>query len=234
MEQAAALGLHALVEKPLALTVADTERALAAARRANVHLAVGYHLRHHAAHRLAKEQMPHLVGTLRSIHVRWAWPDPATEGWRARGVGARSWSLAALGTHGINLALLFGGARPSRVAFVREPPAGADRAAEVSFALEGGALAHVSVSVAHRALSRLVVTGDLGEIEAVGTLGARGEGEVFAHTPRVRGAVLPFSPHDPYEAQLRAFAARARAGFEEDPAIRANAVVLDGILDAPL
>jgi len=30
-----------------------------------------------------------LVGVVRTVFVRWAWPDPATDGWRARGEGAR-------------------------------------------------------------------------------------------------------------------------------------------------
>ena len=40
-------GAHVFVEKPLAATVADAERVVAAARRANRKLVVGYILRHH-------------------------------------------------------------------------------------------------------------------------------------------------------------------------------------------
>ena len=92
----------------------------------------------------------------------------------------------------------------------------------------------MSVSVpADRALSRLVVTGDLGEIEAVGYDGARGE----ARCRRARRAsAAPCVPSRPRtRSRLSSGVRRAgRAGFEEDPAIRANAVVLDGIPDAPL
>ncbi len=231
VEAAADRGLHVLVEKPFALTRPDAARALAAAAHANVHLSVGYHLRHHGAHRLALARMRDLVGIPRAIYVRWAWPDPATTGWRARGDGARSWSLAALGTHGVDLALFFGGGHPSAVVAVREPRSGPDHAAEVSFALPGGVLAHVSVSVAHRAVSRVLITGEAGEIEALGTLGARGDGALFARGPRAKDATpLPFEPGSPYMAQLLAFVARTKAGFTDDPSILANVDVLDAIL----
>jgi predicted dehydrogenase len=67
---------------------------------------------------------------LRSIYIRWAWPDPATDGWRAKGNQARFWSLAALGTHCIDLALFFTRGPPTRIVSVREPSDGVDRAAE--------------------------------------------------------------------------------------------------------
>ncbi|MEO6419813.1 MAG: Gfo/Idh/MocA family oxidoreductase, partial [Polyangiaceae bacterium] len=185
IEQAIARGLHVLAEKPFVATLAEGSRVVERARASGVHVAAGYHLRHHAAHRVAVERVSALVGTVRNVTVRWAWPDPAKDGWRARGDGARFWSLAALGTHGIDLALLFtGGHPPTKVACVREPASGIDRAAEVVMRFESGAVAHVSSAVTHRAISRVAVTGDLGEIELLGTLGARGDGSLAFRGPR--------------------------------------------------
>ncbi|NOU27103.1 MAG: Gfo/Idh/MocA family oxidoreductase, partial [Polyangiaceae bacterium] len=152
VEVVVAHGLPVLVEKPLALTAEAGARAIDAARRANVHLQVGYQLRYHPAHRRMRAEQRERIGALRTIHLRWAWPDPAVDGWRAQGRGARFWSLAALGTHCIDLALLFGGALPEkrRVAAILEPASGIDRGAEVSFALGNGAAAHVSVALTHR------------------------------------------------------------------------------------
>lgn len=223
---AAGAGVAVLVEKPLALSRVDGERAVAAARAANVALEVGYHLRHHPAHELMQTLLPERVGNLRSVLVRWAWPDPAVDGWRARGEGARFWSLAALGTHGVDLALWLAGGALEAVSGLTVPARGIDRAAEVTLRL-GDVLAHVSVSVAHRALSRVIVSGSSGELEAVGTLGARGTGELWCRAPRGAAEAVAFSAESPYLRQLRAFAARAKSGFREDPTRLANLVVLD-------
>lgn len=228
VERAARAGLHVLVEKPLALTRAEGERALASARVSGVHLAVGYHLRHHGAHRTIVNRLAELVGKPKTIHVRWAWPDPATEGWRAKGDGARFWSLAALGTHGIDLAMWMTRARVTDVAALLEPPNGIDRGAEVTMRL-GDVLAHVSVSVAHRAVSRVMVSGDAGELEALGTLGARGDGELWHRAPRQRAVAVAFEAENPYAAQLRDFVVRAPRGFADDPAFLGNLDVLDRI-----
>lgn len=223
---AAGAGLAVLVEKPLALSRVDGERAIAAARASNVALEVGYHLRHHSAHEVLHALLPERVGAPHSILVRWAWPDPAVDGWRARGEGARFWSLAALGTHGVDLALWLAGAELDAVSGLTLPARGIDRAAEVTLRL-GDVLAHVSVSVAHRALSRVIVSGSAGELEAQGTLGARGTGELWYRPPRGAPEAVAFSAGSPYVRQLRAFAARAKSGFREDATRLANLVVLD-------
>ena len=44
------------------------------------------------------------------------------------------------------------------------------------------ALAHLSVAVTHRALSRLLLVGELGEVECPNTFGAQGTGELW-HRP---------------------------------------------------
>jgi predicted dehydrogenase len=176
------------------------------------------------------DRLAELVGPVRTVLVRWAWPDPATAGWRAKGNGARFWSLAALGTHGIDLALWITGAGTAEidVAALVEPAGTVDRAAEVTLRL-GSVLAHVSVSVAHRAVSRFVVTGEAGELEAIGTLGARGDGELFHRAPRAAPVSIAFEAENPYAAQLRDFVARAPRGFADDPALLANLAVLDRI-----
>ncbi|MDB4933879.1 MAG: Oxidoreductase domain protein [Labilithrix sp.] len=231
VERAARAGLHVLVEKPLALTRSGGERAVAAARVSDVHLAVGYHLRHHAAHRTLLARTNELVGNVRTIFVRWAWPDPATDGWRAKGDGARFWSLAALGTHAIDLAMwLAREDHASDVAALLDPPSGIDRGAEVTMRL-GSILAHVSVSVAHRAVSRVIVSGDAGELEATGTLGARGDGELWHRAPRQAPVAIAFEAENPYAAQVRDFLGRARAPgtFSDDASLLSNLDVLDRI-----
>ena len=222
-------GMHVLVEKPLTLEVRDAE-ALVTAAKDRV-LAVGYHLRHHAGHQLVREQLSSLVGELRSIRVRWAWPDPAIDGWRSLGRDARWWSLAALGTHGIDLALWLAAGEVTDVACVREPASGIDRAAEVSLRFATGCLAQVSVAVTHRARPSLVIAGTTGEIEATDTLGARGAGTISHRDTASRASrELAFAVEDPYLRQLRAFAARcAGHGDRIDPHAVHNVALLHRI-----
>ena len=218
---------HVLVEKPLATSLTDAQALIDAAGDRVVQ--VGYQLRHHVGHEMIHARLAELVGTVRSIHVRWAWPDPAVDGWRARGIDARWWSLAALGTHGIDLALWLTGDEVADIVSVRTPPTGIDRAAEVVFRFTGGALAHVSVATTHRAQPVLAIAGDTGELDAIGTLGARGEG-VIVHRALGATTTLPFVPEDPYLRQLRAFAARcAGTGPRHDADAITNVRLLESI-----
>lgn len=228
VERAAACGVDVLVEKPLALTRAEGERALAAARASGARVRVGYHLRHHPAHALVAARREELVGAVRHVTVRWAWPDPAVDGWRARGEGARFWALAALGTHAIDLASWLGGAAITRVAAVLTRNAyGVDTAADLSLGLANGALAHVAVAVTHRSSPRVLVAGDAGEVELIGTLGARGDGEAWHRVGRGTPQALAFEPADPYLAQLRAFVADGGDDDAHAAEALANLDVLD-------
>lgn len=202
-----AAGLHVLVEKPLALALVHASELVHTARERDRVLQVGYHLRHHAGHELVRDQLAKLVGPLRAISIRWAWRDPAVDGWRAHGDGARWWSLAALGTHAIDLCLGFVAAPVTDAACVREPQHGIDRAAEVVLRFATGTLAHVSVAITHRARPRVSLVGMEGELECLGTLGARGAGTIV-HRTAAGERTVDFVPENPYLRQLRAFVQR--------------------------
>ncbi len=209
--RALAAGKHVLVEKPIALTAAEAGELAAVAAANDRVLQVGYHLRHHAGHVAIRARLAELVGPVRAVSARWAWPDPATTGWRANGDRARWWSLAALGTHAIDLALWFADAEVTRVVGLCEPPDGIDRAAEVTLRFATGALAHVSCAITHRSPTGLTIEGETGTVACVGTLGARGAGAI-AWTTKAGTVDLPFAVEDPYLRQLRAFAARCAGG----------------------
>jgi len=232
VEQAAKHGLALLVEKPFALSEASARSALAAAEHAGVHVQVGYHLRYHQAHRAMVEQRDALVGPIRNVFIRWAWPDPAKDGWRAQSIDARFWSLAALGTHAIDLAMmLVGSTDVTELVALCTPSKGIDQAAEVSFRLGDVTLVHVSTSILHRAVSRVLVSGDCGELEATGTLGARGAGEFVVRAAGKPIQAIAFEVANPYETQLRDFTKRISFGFQGDPSLLANVSVLDRIAE---
>ncbi len=212
----AAAGIHVLCEKPLALDVASARAAWEACRAAGVRLGVGYHLRHHAGHRRMREELAARVGHVKHVDIRWTWPDPASQGWRAQGQGARWWSLAALGTHALDLAQWLVGRPLTVVASSRWPEHGVDRAADVLLRGEDGLLAHVFVSVELRTGPRISVVGTAGELEALGTLGARGTGTVMWRAPREEPRDLPFVAVDPYVEQLREFLTALREGREPE------------------
>src|SRR5512139_709635 len=67
VEAAAAARKHVLVEKPLALSVADARRAVEAARRANVLLQVGHLLRYHPAVEVLLRVARAELGRIRSV-----------------------------------------------------------------------------------------------------------------------------------------------------------------------
>ena len=66
-------GAHVFVEKPLATTVADAERVVAAARASGRKLVVGYILRHHPSWMRLIAEARALGGPLRFPHE----PEPA-------------------------------------------------------------------------------------------------------------------------------------------------------------
>ncbi|HEY1245257.1 MAG TPA: Gfo/Idh/MocA family oxidoreductase, partial [Hyphomicrobiaceae bacterium] len=71
--QAAEVGKHVLCEKPMATTIADARRIVAACRRAGVTLGVAFNLRQHPAYRRARDLVA--AGTLGRIvlaQAQWA------------------------------------------------------------------------------------------------------------------------------------------------------------------
>ncbi len=241
---ALANGLHVLVEKPLALTVSDANDLVGIARDKDRVLQVGYHHRHHAGHELVQRELAALVGPLRAIFIRWGRPDFFTsDGSPVHRDGARWWSLAALGTDGIDLALGFAAAAVTDAVCVRNPQRGIDRAAEVSLRFANSTLAHISVSIEHQARSIVLLTGHDGEIECLNTLGGQGAGTIVHRTadtlrgPHLRSNApersLTFAAEDPYLRQLRAFAVRCGVGrMKIDAHAVTNVDVLDRITPA--
>lgn len=97
-------GKHVILEKPMTTNIEDCEYLINLAVKRNLVLAIGFHLRHHVGHRLLKSKISNNeIGEVRHIRAIWAWPQKDDSNWRARNDLARWWSLAAVGTHCLDL-----------------------------------------------------------------------------------------------------------------------------------
>ena len=209
---AARAGKHILCEKPLATTVEDARLMVDAAEEAGVTLAVAYHLRWHAGHRLVAVMAESGdLGELRHMRVQWAWPAPDDSNWRARPEVGRWWSLAGVGTHCLDLIrwlmVRHCGEVVELSSVVSRGVWGGphDETAVVAMRFESGATAQFTSSVLFRAPSRVEVYGTEGYAVATGTLGPHGAGAIDTRT-----GPLAFTPRDPYVGEIDDFAAAVR------------------------
>ena len=148
-------GYHVFVEKPLALSVADARKVLAAARQAGRKLMVGHLLLHHPAVARIKELVDQgVLGRLRTIYSH------RLNLGTVRKEENALWSFAP---HDISVILHLLGEKPSRVEcsggeFLQP---GIHDTTLTALSFPGGAFAHVYVSWLHPFKEhRLVVVGD--------------------------------------------------------------------------
>lgn len=198
-------GKHILLEKPMALTVSDCEHLIDLANDKNLVLGTGFHLRHHAGHRILVDQITNsqLIGEIRHIRAIWAWPQTDDSNWRAREGLARWWSLSAVGTHCFDMTRwvaqdfdewaslqsvtsnsIWGGPH--------------DETAVVSGQLSSKVTVEIVSSVQFGPYNRFEIFGSQGHAICEGTFGRTGEGEI-----RVNGDKMEFTPINPFFAQLQ-------------------------------
>jgi 1,5-anhydro-D-fructose reductase (1,5-anhydro-D-mannitol-forming) len=213
---AAKAGKHVFVEKPLATSAKDARRIVSACKKAKVKLTVGYHLRYHAGHRkvalLVADAVTSPIGVIRHINVSWTM-QAKTADWRADGKLGQWWSLAALGTHSLDLVswLLNNDKVKSSSCEISSPVFGSahDETSLVSLVFESGATAQILSSVILRAPRVVEIFGSKGVIRCVETLGPRGTGTIT-----VNGEELKFEPVDPYFGELQDFVVSVLHGQE--------------------
>lgn len=131
---------HLLVEKPMALTVADAAELSALAHARQRVLAVGHLLLHHPAVRRARQLIADgVLGD--SLWLETTRLAPGT----ARAGGSAWWTLAP---HDVSLALHLFGAVPARVTAVGRTadPDETDRVAWVTLHFDDGRVAHIHVA----------------------------------------------------------------------------------------
>ena len=155
-ERAFAAGKHVLCEKPMALSSAECDRMIAAARRADKKLMIAYRCHFEPynleAMRLTSENA---LGDLRLIRTQQAYrmgPTTPAQNWRVSARYAGGGPLEDYGIYGLQAALYLSGEMPTSVSAATFRPANDARFAEI-FAKDSAQLnfpsglsAHISTS----------------------------------------------------------------------------------------
>jgi 1,5-anhydro-D-fructose reductase (1,5-anhydro-D-mannitol-forming) len=154
---AAEAGKHILIEKPLANSVADGVRAVAAAARHGIVLGVVFNQRHDAVHRAARKLVADgAIGTVAMARVqlamppRTASPPPAGGNWRTDPAMRPRGVASSIGDHAFDtLAYLVGQDIETVAAATAVPgPGGREQFAALTLGLADGAVGHAVASYA--------------------------------------------------------------------------------------
>jgi predicted dehydrogenase len=164
-------GKHVLVEKPLATSLDDGDRMIAAAAETSAKAAIGFNLRAHPLVRRAQELLSNgLVGEIEAIHGVVSGGDHDREGerewrrWKAdrrRGGG----TLFEQAPHHYDLWRLLTGAEVEEVSALTRENAEGEVGASISARLSGGPLVSTSLVHSPTTMNQLTVQGPAGRLE---------------------------------------------------------------------
>jgi predicted dehydrogenase len=150
---AAAAGKHIHVEKPITLDRAGADRAVDAARKAGVVLAVGYCRRFHPSvvevrRRLAEGRLGTVISMV-AQHTTSTGQFIAPDNWRVAPEEAPGGALTAVGVHALDHMIEFAGrVRDVRCVTARNIPGPSDDTTTVMLRFDGGATGVIFCSVA--------------------------------------------------------------------------------------
>jgi len=226
VEACAAAGKHVLCEKPMAVTLGDARRMVAACEAAGVLFATAFDQRFHAAHRrlrgLVAEGALGVVSQARVHYACWLPADWSADNWRVDPRRAGGGALIDLAPHGIDLIpMLLGDDWESLVGLVQRKVHGydVDDGAVLVGRTRGGVVA--SIQVAYNCPDsyprrRLELIGTRAMAVATDTMGQvpGGSLELIDAASGRRSAVNidPADDRSPFAAQAEAFAASVLEG----------------------
>lgn len=200
-------GKHVLLEKPMATSLAECDAMISACKSNGVILALAYHLRWHAGHRLVRTQVQEgALGTLRHMRVHWTFAAKDGTNWRSSPETGRWWSLAANGTHCLDLIRWFMVPTQGEIVDVKTLTSNAkfqsphDETSIVAMRFESGATAEICVSVQFESDSRIEIYGETGSVRMEATMGRHGQGDIFLNKEP-----FPFHPVSPFTGELSNF-----------------------------
>ena len=218
--RAAAACKHVLVEKPMALTVAEAEQMIAGCAAAGVRLGVGFQCRHHPVHQEMRSRIAAGdLGDLVLLRGEWHSAYGPWQNWRADLTRAGSDVLAATGVHVLDLLCWLAGSEVRDVSAVidRDPATGRDQTIVATLRFEGGTIAQASMT--RRAawpLNSVQAFGSRQSLNGIGTLGMSPSGRLLT-AQAGQTSEQAFEVGDLYARQFEAFA-RAVAADEEPQA----------------
>ena len=175
---AAKAGKHILLEKPMGLTVADSEEIIAACDKAGVKLGTGFMMRFHAYHQAIKQIIAEgRIGEIVSMRAQFTCWYPEMENcWRQDKTLSGGGALMDMGIHCIDLLQYLSGLEAVEcVGFAQHQTFNytADDSASVLMKMNNGALAYVDANFNipdAAAKCPLEFYGTKGSIIAIGTL----------------------------------------------------------------
>lgn len=197
-------GKHVLLEKPMALTVSEAEELVNLAKKKDLKLAVGFHLRSHNGHiKLRNKIEKGEIGKLHHIRVIWAFSSYDDSNWRAQITMTKWWSLSAVGSHCLDQARWFANDMEkwnqySTVTANNTWNGPHDETAVIAAQFASGPSLEVVSSVQFGPYNRLELFGDKGHAICEGTFGREGTGNI-----KINEKTMEYTPVNPFVGQLQ-------------------------------
>lgn len=216
--QAARAGKHVLVEKPMATSLEEADAMISACQENDRSLGIAYHLRWHAGHRAIRDKIRSgAIGDVRHVRVHWTFKAADGSNWRATPETGRWWSLAANGTHCLDLVrwLLVRGS--GEIEAIHAVTGGRvwdtphDETAIVAARFESGTTAEFCVSVLFDSPSRIEIYGSEGDVICDATMGRHGAGDIY-----INGQMLNYDIKNPFVGEITDFVRAIEEGREPE------------------
>ncbi|MDX2066743.1 MAG: Gfo/Idh/MocA family oxidoreductase [Fimbriimonadaceae bacterium] len=193
-------GKHVCCEKPMANTVAECDEMIAAAKRANRLLQIGYRS-HYQTHNLAAiEACRRTLGTLRSITSEHGFNMPAGT-WRTQRKLSGGGALWDIGIYGVQAARYLAGEEPTEVMAMAHRLAQprfdeVDDVTHMMLAFPSGVVASVSTGYSWAGANAYRVIGDRGQLYASPATSYQG------HRLWINNRDVPLEPNNHFAAQM--------------------------------